>query len=211
VSIDSSPIFLQDVATAQAVHAELLDGIAEQQLTDWEDHWKPSLDETVKSLRRAGIERAHWPQSRHWDWRRKVEDNSGSLANPSFCVVCNGMTQGLMILDTLRSARLQSQAGKSMIYVEYLEVAPWNRRHFGDEVPRFRAVGSVLMRAAIEFSYQEGFKGRVGLHSLPQSNGWYANTCGMTGLGTDPDYQNLQYFEMTPEMAEAFITKGNTP
>lgn len=116
-----------------------------------------------------------------------------------------------MILDTLRSARLQSQAGKSMIYVEYLEVAPWNRRHLGDEVPRFRAVGSALMRAAIEFSYQEGFKGRIGLHSLPQSNGWYANTCGMADLGTDPDYQHLRYFEMTPEMAEAFIAKGHMP
>jgi hypothetical protein len=72
-------------------------------------------------------------------------------------------------------------------------------------------VGSVLMRAAIEFSHQEGFKGRVGLHSLPQSNGWYANACGMADLGTDPDYQNLRYFEMTPEIAEAFIAKGHTP
>lgn len=211
MSAESSPLFLLDVASGQAVEAELFDGITEQQLADWEDHWKPALDEVVQRLRAAGIERAHWPQSRHWDWRQKIEHYGRSLANPGFCVVCNEMTQGLMILDTLRSARLKSQIGKSMVYIEYLEVAPWNRRHLGGDEPRYRAVGSVLMRAAIEFSHQEGFKGRVGLHSLPQSNGWYANTCGMADLGTDPDYQNLRYFEMTPEMAEAFIAKGLAP
>lgn len=45
-----------------------------------------------------------------------------------------------------------------------------------------------------------------GLHSLPQANGFYANTCGMTDLG--PGYDNLRYFEMTPEQAQVFIAKG---
>ena len=56
-----------------------------------------------------------------------------------------------------------------------------------------------------------GYKGRVGLHSLPQSNGWYANVCGMADLGADAGYQNLRYFEMVPDMADAFIAKGNMP
>ncbi len=47
-----------------------------------------------------------------------------------------------------------------------------------------------------------------GLHSLPQANGFYANTCGMTDLGPDPGYDNLRYFEMTPEQAQVFIAKG---
>lgn len=51
----------------------------------------------------------------------------------------------------------------------------------------------------------------VGLHSLPQSNGWYANVCGMADLGADAGYQNLRYFEMVPDMADAFIAKGNMP
>jgi hypothetical protein len=73
-------------------------------------------------------------------------------------------------------------------------------------------VGSLLVRAAIELSREEGFKGRIGLHSLPQSNAWYANMCGMTDLGADPGYSHqLRYFEMTPEQAEAFLAKGNTP
>jgi hypothetical protein len=54
------------------------------------------------------------------------------------------------------------------------------------------------------------FKGRIGLHSLPQANAFYANTCGMTDLGFDQDYEGLRYFEMTPGQAEAFIAKGGT-
>ena len=54
------------------------------------------------------------------------------------------------------------------------------------------------------------FHGRIGLHSLPQANGFYANTCGMTDLGTDPDYGGLRYFEMTPEQARAFVAKGGS-
>ena len=33
------------------------------------------------------------------------------------------------------------------------------------------------------------FHGRIGLHSLPQADGFYANTCGMTDLGADPAHQ----------------------
>lgn len=201
-------MFLLETVSGQPVEAELRDAIGEQQLVDWEDQWKAALDAVVQRLRDAGVDRTCWPQSRHWDWRRKATNYSGSLANPCFCIVCDGVTQGMMILDTLSSARLDSQAGKSMIYIEYLEVAPWNRRHLEDDVPRYRSVGSILLRAAIEVSLQEGFKGRVGLHSLPQSNDWYANKCGMADLGADAGYQNLRYFEMTPEMAAAFIAKG---
>ena len=64
------------------------------------------------------------------------------------------------------------------------------------------------MRAAIELSKELGFKGRIGLHSLPQANGFYANICGMTDLGADAKYNDLRYFEMMSEQADAFIEKG---
>ena len=93
--------------------------------------------------------------------------------------------------------------------MEYVENAPWNRADlFGS--PRYRGVGSILMRAAVELSEESGFRGRVGLHSLPQANDFYANTCGMKDLGADPDCQNLRYFEMTPEQAREFIAKGSS-
>ena len=55
----------------------------------------------------------------------------------------------------------------------------------------------------------EGFKGRIGLHALPQSEGFYASKIGMTDMGKDPGYHDLRYFEMTAEQAENFIQKGS--
>ena len=100
--------------------------------------------------------------------------------------------------------RLQLDKG----LVEFVDAAPCNRSDIIRQPPRFSGCGSILIRAAIEFSKLEGYKGRIGLHSLPQSNSFYANKIGMTDLGPDPDYQNLRYFEMTPAQAEAFIKEG---
>ena len=131
------------------------------------------------------------------------------LAYPSFSIVCNGLTQGMMIVDTVKKrCRFDTQKGQHLVYVEFIETAPWNRAELFAP-PRYRGIGSILIRAAIALSDDSEFHGRIGLHSLPQANGFYATTCGMMDLGADPDYQGLHYFEMTPEQARAFVAKGN--
>ncbi len=123
------------------------------------------------------------------------------------------MTQGMMILDTTtKRCRIEAQRGKNLVYVRYLENAPWNQKELFDP-PRYHGVGSILVRAAIELSRSEDFRGRIGLHALPQSNVFYAKTCEMSdfGVDTDPNYSPMRYFEMTPEQAEAFIAKGKRP
>jgi hypothetical protein len=206
-----SLVFLLNVRTGQPEAAELWDAITDQQIADWEAEWGPALLDALQRLHRAGVHRAHWPQSRHWDWRRKTEAIQGMLAYPGFSVMCQNMTQGLMLVDTTtKRCQLASQKGKNLVYVWFVENAPWNRKELFDP-PRYHGVGTLLIRAAIELSKQEEFKGRVGLHSLPQANGFYANVCGMTDMGIDPDNkEGLRYFEMTPEQAEAFIKKGGT-
>ena len=97
-------------------------------------------------------------------------------------------------------ARLPGQEGKHLVYVDYVETAPWNRARLHNP-PRYRGVGALLMRAAIDKSFFEGYKGRVGLHSLPQSAAWYESKLNMTSLGEDPSKQNLPYFEMSTEQA----------
>jgi hypothetical protein len=210
MTVDISPVFLLDAETSSIQEAELWDIIAEKQLEDWEGEWLPELFKFLQKMRRAGIERRHWPQSRHWDWRAKTESLQGMLAQPGFAIVCNGMTQGMMIADTTtKRCKIHNQKGKNLVYVDYIENAPWNRPEFTNNDPKYRGVGSILIRAAIALSEELGFKGRIGLHSLPQANGFYANTCGMSDLGIDSDYQDLRYFEMTSAQAEAFIAKGN--
>jgi hypothetical protein len=211
MTVTVSPIFLFNAERGDSEAAELWDGITDQQLADWEGEWVPELFKAVQKLHRAGVERRHWPQSRHWNWRRKTEALQGMLAHPGFSVICNGMTQGMMIIDTtMKRCRIEEQKGKNLVYVEFVENAPWNRPELANP-PRYRGIGSILIRAAIALSQEEEFKGRIGLHSLPQANSFYANTCGMSDLGMDPDYQDLRYFEMTPEQANAFIAKGDKP
>jgi hypothetical protein len=208
MTVTTTPIFLLNVQTGQAESAQLLHAITDQQLADWEGQWVPELFAALKRLREAGIERKHWPQSRHWDWRRKTEALQGMLASPGFSIVCSGATQGLMLVNLASErCRTEAQKDKHLAYVSFVENAPWNRPELVDQ-PRYRGVGTILIRAAIELSKVEEFKGRIGLHSLPQANAFYANTCGMTDLGADQDHQGLRYFEMTPEQAEAFIAKG---
>ena len=50
------------------------------------------------------------------------------LAHQGFSIVCSGLTQGMMIVDTAtKRCRIHGQEDKHLIYVEFVENAPWNR------------------------------------------------------------------------------------
>ena len=118
------------------------------------------------------------------------------LAHPGFSIVCNGLTQGMMVVDTMtKRCRIDGQEGKHLIYVEFVENAPWHRVELFNP-PRYRGVGSILIRAAVMLSENMEFSGRINLHSLPQANSFYANTCGMTDTGSDPNQGKIHCFEI---------------
>jgi hypothetical protein len=198
------PLILRD--TGAEVEAELRDKIEESNLRDWDTKWKPMIDATQKRLKAQSIPRDKWPEDSHWSWRDKMASMRGLLSGATFCIECDGATQGMMAVNTAKQrALIEEQKGQHLVYVEYLEVAPWNRLvHVAK--PRFRAVGSILMYAAVEYSRHESFKGRLGLHSLPQADEFYRK-CGMTDLGPDSKYHNLRYFEMTSAQADKFTER----
>jgi hypothetical protein len=111
-----------------------------------------------------------------------------------------------MLLETDgHFARIATQAGSPLVYVNLLATAPWNLPEVNDP-PRYRGVGTILLAAAATLSVDLGFKGRLGLHSLPRSEHWYERL-KITNLGPDPDpqKQNLKYYEMTPDQAQYLI------
>lgn len=203
MTVEISTVYLLDVATGESVEGELRDAIEQAQLDDWQTHWQPALFAVIQSLARRGVPVNQWPQSWHWDWAKKTTRVQGLLAFRGFSVVAAGVTQGLAQVDLTKSGREASQARKPLVYLDYVEVAPWNRPELGSR-PRLRGVGSALITAAVALSEDEGFKGRIGLHSLPQADSFYRKI-GMTDLGPDPAYQDLRYFEMTAERARAFL------
>ena len=205
---DVTPVWLTNRSTKEVVDAELWHGIVDKNLADWEDEWIPDLQRRLTLLNQQKVERRFWPQSRHWDWRDKLREIERRLANLSFAIMAEDMTQAMMTIDLTKRARMSGHEGQHLVYIDFLEAAPWNRNDLAEEPAKFGGCGSVLINAAIQQSILEGFKGRIGLHSLPQANSFYANACGMTDLGQDTNYENLRYFELDPDSARGFIEKG---
>lgn len=187
-----SPVLIKDRSTGELVEATLIDGVSRSEVDLAESDWRSA---------RIGIRRQH----SHWDWRLKHQRHAGILAYRIFGIERDKQMQGLMLLATASfRCRIPEQSAKDLVYVDYLESAPWNLPGF---VPasRFGLVGQVLIAAAIQVSLETGFKGRIGLHSLKQSESFYRHKCRMTELGPDSNKQNLVYFEMNSAQAAEFL------
>ncbi len=133
----------------------------------------------------------------HWDWRNKAQSVEAGI-HMLVAVECEGEAQGVMaVLSESKHSRL---SGEPIVYVDYLESAPWNLR-LSTAAPRFLGVGTVLIEEAVRLSCDKGFGGRLGLHSLPQAETFYKSRCRMTELGQDILYFDLTYFEFTSRQA----------
>ena len=194
------PTRLFNRANEKVVPAEILNEISRDELVDVHLDWQPARLEALKNLRSRG---KPWPENWHWDWSTKA-DNLNFLAYRCFAVECESRTQGLMMISTIGwHGRIDVQAGKPVLYIEYVESAPWNLAAFVER-PLFSGIGVALIQAAIRVSVDEGFAGRIALHSLPQSQPFYRRY--MHDLGIDLSHtEKLCYFEMTETQAKEFV------
>lgn len=194
-AMNDQPAQLLEVATGIAADAVVRARLPADVVVATEAVWKP--------LRRALTAAEH----SHWDWALKT----GRLVLPGARIMgveCRGEIEGMaFVFDTGYTARLRPAAGQPLLYVDFLETAPWNLRA-APGGPRFRGVGPVLMTAAVRLSELLGYDGRIGLHSLRQTEDFYARRCRMTPLGPDRGYYNLWYFEWTAEQARRFAEES---
>ena len=190
------------------VAAELHCALKPTDLLLVERGWAQDRARMMTALLKAGVPRQQWPQSLPWDWSRKAPDLK-LLQAAAYGLVSDGDWQGLMMTKTAQYvARVEEDKGKPLVYVDFLEVAPWNWRVEAlDRVSRFKGVGSVLFREAVQQSIAEGFHGRIGLHSLPQAEAFYEGVCGMTRWGQDPNKEDLVYFEFSRSQAQQFLSE----
>ena len=145
--------------------------------------WKPILE-------------MHRQEDEAWNWPAIVEEcraasRTGEASYEFIILRARRDVQSLMILET--EAHLSLQTRTSILYVEYLAVAPWNRPPI-QSPRRFSGCGSALIEFAIRRSEELGYDGRVGLHSLPGSRTFYARS-GFIDLGADEAEGGLHYFE----------------
>lgn len=194
----------------QLVEAELSDELRPADLLTIEQQWVGHRARIRSKLVRSCIEQSNWPESLHWDWSSKAPDLQFMSAT-GFSIELRGAIQGVMLTKTVPHVSMLDQ-GKPLVYIDYLETAPWNwnLRDIG-QYGEYRGIGSILFLAAVQQSQREGFHGRVGLHALPQAEAFYAGTaCQMTRLGTDPTKQDLAYFELPQHVAEMHLRDGGT-
>lgn len=190
---ERSPIEIYDRHNDCLAAAEFIDGVTEVEVAAAQSLW-------AEPLQRTGA------QHSHWDWRDKYQWlKEAPLAYHMFGIKAESKMQGLLLVQKAgKFCRIDTQKNKDLIYVDFLATAPWNSADTSAK-PRFGGIGKIFVRAAIMLSVEEEFKGRIGLHSLRQAETFYRDFCGMTDLGPDDDYQNLRYFEATPEQSAKFL------
>ena len=91
-------------------------------------------------------------------------------------------------------SRRRHQEGNNVLYIEYLETAPWNLPEYAGRNVLYRGIGSALLAAAVPLSVTADCNGRLALHSLQAARGFYEKA-GFENLGLDPE-ENLEYFEL---------------
>jgi len=191
----------QDRALVDAVlHTELVPTV----LVQAEKEWGPIRLEAAEKLYHEGRD-GEIPQHYHWDWGAKSRKLQ-FLAYRCLGIECAGKWQGLLMGQLSgQVARLDPDKGKDLVFIDYLESAPWNLHTIVD-TPLYGGIGTLLMRAAVQLSYDEGFHGRIGLYALPQAEDFYRDDFGMHGCGPDGSNQDLPYYEMTREVAASFTS-----
>jgi hypothetical protein len=203
-------VHIIDNISGKPVEAELFDEVTVEHFIETQQEWRPIVLKAARQLAARGSHQLI-PQHFHWDWTAKAPELK-VLANAFYGVRYENKLQGLMKLETVGqfcTCRLPEQAGKALIYLDYVEVAPWNLKALMSalgEKPRYNVIGSRLIEAAVLRSKEEDCKGRIGLHSLPMTESFYIKACGMTPVGRDPAKQNLLWLEHTPEQADKFLT-----
>lgn len=189
------------------VEAEVWIEIGADELKQIETTWGPVRRSIIERLTSSGVPEDSWPQHFHWDWSWKAEALVGGPGRAAIALRRDGQWQGwaLLVNDPAAHAARLPPIGQPLVYVDYLENAPWNLSLRGiQDRPRFSAIGTRLLQSAVRLSLQEGFDGRTGLHSLPQAERFYGR-CGMKAVGTDPAYHDLLYFEFAAPAARAFL------
>lgn len=189
-AIDSFDVFSAEFGAKRRI--DLVEYPGKSHLDFIADKWRPKLEPqrdratiAFRALAQPKQTEDSWhklqgqygaPDS-HWDWNEIVKEMGGST-HRLYALVDEASVEAMMRLDLSKPSRLKISSYDPTVYIDYLAVAPWNRKQI-QSPPRFNGFGTIMLGVAVSVSMAEGFHGRCGLHSLPQSEGFYSKA-GMT-------------------------------
>lgn len=198
----SEVIELHAVETNTSVQASLVEGIREEHIICYEKEWKPFALEKVKKRKETEkidkiVPGSVMLEDFKWDWKDVKQRTINVSGDRTYAIEYRDETQGLMWLNLLERSKISSNCGLEIVYIELIATAPWNRSKLVmPEGKRFGLVGENLLKKAVEVSEEVGFKGRIGLHSLPQSESYYRDVLQMKDFGPDNAKKDMHYFEL---------------
>jgi len=175
-------IQLLQVQDQQVIDA-ILTEVTDKHLEDARTLWEPLLEESGQD-------------DEYWNWVGKSRRSKLLPGNELYAIECEGITQGLMMLDVLKKrCQIESQLRRRLVYISKL-TAPWNRTVLTNP-PTYKGVGGNLVDFAIARSHELGYQDRIGLHALPSALGFYRKLrIGLLDRSPDPEeLDNLGYFE----------------
>jgi hypothetical protein len=117
-------------------------------------------------------------------------------------VLGDGYPQAMMQISErhlilTKAGRLGGPRRGPLVYVSFLEVAPWNKEASRPRL--YRGLGQLLLRFAHQRSQALGHGGVIGLHSLPTVEMFYLRL-GFQRFDCPNEYHEL-YYELTEEAA----------
>ncbi len=212
--MSSHPTTLKLVSTGEAVDAELHDSLSLDDLLAAEEVWAPERVRVIRACLKNGIKPEDVPQSVGWNWSTKALSLQRYAPGPFsshrlFGLKCQESWQGLLLACCVGHYSKLEEEQKEVVYVDFVETAPWNwELSAAGRTADYKGVGRQLFELAVRWSDDLGFRGRVGLHSLPQADSFYRSGCGMTELAPDP--KQLRYFELSESQARAFLEEDSS-
>src|SRR5260221_2976167 len=120
---------------------------------------RPAADRTSEKL--VEILGKFDAQDHHCVWCTKCAIAPGTNRKV-FSLLNADEVEAAMLLQLGKTSR-EPSISTPIAYVDFVAIAPWNRKAFQNP-QRFRHLGTVMLGAAVGYSRQLGFDGRCGLH-----------------------------------------------
>jgi hypothetical protein len=131
-----------DRPTEQPVNALLHTELTRLQLIDVEIDWAPERLRLLKRRLEQGAAQHELPQHSHWNWAAKALEYAELPSYRCLGIEAERKMQGLTIVSVsgMDLVRLPPDSGKPLVYVEFLETAPWNTGELPGRPSSFKGV-----------------------------------------------------------------------
>lgn len=141
---DIQIVRLFEVETQRYVKGEFRNFISDENLADWQAKWLSEQYRSIVRIIEGGGNVLDHADSSKWNWRKKVSFMRLNPRQRGFSLVYQGVTQGMIIVDISKKCKHPAQKNENLVYIDYIQVAPWKNRKLNGNSVRFSGLARSL-------------------------------------------------------------------